>query len=243
MKKIIASLALIIATATSLPAISAYKEIEVSNGGSISGKINFTGKDPAAITYKVAKDTQACGTKNRVVDFVDVKNGALRDVVVYLDKVKAGKKFEKIEAKIDQKDCEFLPFLSVMTNNTDLEAMNSDEVLHNVHAYEMIGRAKKTIMNESQPRKGFVSTKKIKLRRGTGIKIECDSHDYMHAFMFIAKNPYYAVVAEDGSYTINDIPAGKYQIKAWHGTLAEQKNKVIVKSGESSIVDFTFKGK
>lgn len=243
MKKTIAPIALATVTALSMPAIAAYKVVEVSDGGSISGKVNFTGKDKAPQVYKVAKDTEVCGTENRVIDFVDVKDGALRNVVIYLDKVKSGKKFDKIVGKVDQKGCKFIPFMSIMTNNTNFEAKNSDSVLHNVHTYEIMGRAKKTVMNVSQPKQGAVTKKKVKLKRGAGMKVECDAHDFMHAFVFVAKNPYYAVVAEDGTYTISDIPAGKYKVKAWHGTLGEQKGKAEVKAGSVATVDFTFKGK
>jgi hypothetical protein len=243
MKKFIATLALATATAVSMPAISAYKVVDVSNGGSITGKINFTGKDAAPQTYKVAKDTDTCGSESRVIDYVDVKDGALRNVVVYLDKVKSGKKFDKVDVKIDQKGCAFLPFMSVMTNNSTFEAKNSDPVLHNIHTYEIMGRAKKTVMNVSQPKQGSVTKKKVKLKRGAGMKIECDAHDFMHGFVFVAKNPYYAVVAEDGTYTIKDIPAGKYKVKAWHGTLGEKKGKATIAAGGSATVDFTFKGK
>ncbi|MDX2507723.1 MAG: carboxypeptidase regulatory-like domain-containing protein [Gammaproteobacteria bacterium] len=243
MKKTIAAIALATATAISMPVIAAYKVIDVADGGSISGKVNFTGKDKAPQVYKVVKDTDTCGTENREIDYVDVKDGALRNVVVYLDKVKSGKKFDKIEANIDQKGCAFIPFMSVMTNDTTFQATNSDPVLHNIHTYEIMGRAKKTVMNVSQPKQGSVTKKKVKLKRGAGMKIECDAHDFMHGFVFVAKNPYYAVVAEDGSYTINDIPAGKYKVKAWHGTLGEQKGNAEVTGGGTATVDFTFKGK
>ncbi len=243
MKKLIATVVLATATAFTLPAFAGYKVIDVNNGGTITGKVKFTGKDPEPVVYKVTKDTGTCGTDNRVIDYVDVKDGALRNVVVFLVKVKQGKKFDKIEAKIDQKGCAFLPYMSVMTNNTLFEATNSDPVLHNIHTYEKMGRAKKTVMNVSQPKQGATTRKKIKLKRGDGLILECDAHDFMHGFVFVAKNPYYAVVAEDGSYTIKDVPPGKYKIKSWHGTLGEKKGKVDVKSGATSKVDFTYKGK
>jgi hypothetical protein len=226
-----------------MPSMAGYKVVDVANGGSISGKVNFTGKDAAPVIYKIAKDKDTCGTENRTIDYVDVKDGALRNVVVYLAKVKEGKKFDKIEAKIDQKGCAFMPFMSVMTNDTIFEATNSDPVLHNIHTYEIMGRAKKTVMNVSQPKQGATTKKKVKLKRGAGMKLECDAHDFMHGFVFVAKNPYYAVVAEDGTYTISGIPAGKYKVKAWHGTLGEKKGKAEVTAGGTATVDFTFKGK
>ncbi len=243
MKKLIASIALATAATLTLPVMAAYKVVDVANGGSITGKVNFTGKDKAPQIYKVLKDTDTCGTANREIDYVDVKDGVLRNVVVYLEKVKSGKKFDPIDVKIDQKSCAFIPFMSIMTNGAIFEAKNSDPVLHNIHTYEIMGRAKKTVMNVSQPKQNSVTKKKVKLKRGAGMKIECDAHDFMHGFVFVAKNPYYALVAEDGTYTISDIPAGKYKVKAWHGTLGEQKGKANVAAGGTETVDFTFKGK
>jgi len=246
MKKTITTVAVVAATtaAVSMPTYAAkYKEISVSNGGSITGSIKFTGKDRAPVKYKVAKDVDTCGAGSREIDYVKVNNGMLTDVVVYLDKVKQGKKFPAIEGKVDQKGCTFDPFIQVMTNNTIFEAKNSDPVLHNIHTYEIMGRAKKTVMNVSQPKQNAVTKKKVKLKRGAGMKLECDAHDFMHGFVFVAKNPYYAVVGADGKFSISDIPAGKYKVKAWHGTLGEKKAKATVTAGGTATVDFTFKGK
>ncbi len=73
------------------------------------------------------------------------------------------------------------------------------------------------------------------------MKVECDAHDFMHGFVFVAKNPYYAKVAEDGTFSIDNVPPGKYTIKAWHGTLKDQKSKIEVAAGGTANVDFTFK--
>lgn len=217
-----------------------YKTVEVSNGGAITGKVTFTGKDPAPKTYAVAKDNDVCGTGNRSVDFVKVNNGALNDAVVYLHKVDSGKEFPTLNGKLEQKGCEFLPFLSVMHNEDSVAAINSDPVTHNIHTYEIIGKAKKTVFNVSQPKPGSVN-KKVQLKRGAGMKVECDAHDFMHSFVFVAKNPYYAVVDSNGAFSIDNVPAGKYNIRAWHGTLGEKKGKVTVAADGSTSIDFEFK--
>ena len=76
-------------------------------------------------------------------------------------------------------------------------------------------------MNVSQPEFGDTVTKEIKLRKGNGMKIECDAHDFMHSFVYVAKNPYYSVVDENGHFEITDVPAGTYTIMVWHGFLGE----------------------
>ncbi|RLJ20883.1 hypothetical protein DJ030_05820 [bacterium endosymbiont of Escarpia laminata] len=243
MKKLIIALSL--AGLCALPVAgqaAKYKEVSVSNGGTITGKVSFAGKDKAPKTYKISKDNDVCGTGTREIDYVRVNNGSLMDTVVYLDKVKTGKAFDPSisSAVLDQKGCEFKPFLQVMKNETKIAAVNQDPILHNIHTYEIIGRTKKTVFNVSQPEPNTV-TKTVKLKRGTAMKVECDAHDFMHGFVFVAKNPYYAMVAEDGTFSIDNVPPGKYTIKAWHGTLKDQKSKVEVAAGGTANVDFTFK--
>jgi len=241
---LISSLALGLVMGTSTTYAAKYKVVEVKDGGSITGKVTFTGKDPAPKVFAVTKDLDVCGKGDRLLDFVKVKDGALSDVVVYITKIKEGKAFNDDEAKgaVDQKACAFDPFIQIMHNKSDFTAKNSDAVSHNIHTYEIMGRAKKTVFNISQPDMGEI-TKKIKLKRGAGMKIECDQHDFMHGFAFVAKNPYYALVAEDGTYKIEGVPAGKYKIKAWHGTLGEKKGKVEVTAGGEANANFEYKDK
>ncbi len=219
-----------------------YKEVEVSNGGTITGKVLAGSAKENIRNYTISKDADVCGSGERIVPMVAIKDGALLNAVVYLEKVKAGKKFVSGMTKntIDQKKCTFEPYLSFMRNKGELEAINSDAVLHNIHAYELIGRARRTVLNVSQPEKGSIVTKKIKLRKGSGMKIECDAHDFMHAFVFVARNPYYAQVNDKGEFEIKDVPPGKYKIKVWHGFLGEKKSSVEIAAGGNAKVDFSY---
>lgn len=244
MKRTLPILSLCIASLLPASAL-AYQVVPVDNGGRISGKVTFQGKDPAPRLYTVAKDADTCGTGTRSIDFVRVNNGALSDAVVYLYKVKSGKNFpaDIANAKLNQEKCAFTPFLGVMKNGDQLTVNNADSVLHNIHTYEIIGRAKKTVFNISQPGDLKTIRKQVKLKRGTAMKVECDAHDFMHSFIFVAKNPYFAVVGEDGRFSIDDVPPGNYKIRAWHGTLGEKKGTVTVKTGGTAHIDFVFKGK
>lgn len=221
---------------------AAYKEVAVSNGGTITGSVKFTGKDLPPKVYSVTKDNSICGDAKREIDYVRVNNGYLMDSVVYLEKVKEGKAFPADigDTTVDQKGCKFTPFLGVMKNNSKLSAVNQDPILHNIHTYELMGRVRKTVFNVSQPDQNTV-VKSVKLKRGAAMKVECDAHDFMHGFVFVAKNPYFSVVKEDGTFSIDNVPAGKYKIKAWHGTLKDLKDKVEVTAGGTVTVDFTFK--
>ena len=113
--------------------------------------------------------------------------------------------------------------------------------MHNIHTYEQIGRARRTIFNVSQPNAGDVVTKTVKARKGVGMKVECDAHDFMHSFVFIAPNPYFAKVKDDGTFEIADVPPGKYKINVWHGTSGIKKGgKVEVAADGTATVDFSY---
>ncbi len=221
---------------------STYKEVAVSNGGTITGTVAYSGKERKPKIYSVTKDNDICGTEARRIEYVRVNNGKLMDSVVYLEKVKEGKAFPADigNGTVIQEGCEFIPFLGVMKNKQKISAINKDPILHNIHTYEILGRVKKTVFNISQPDQNTV-TKTVKLKKGAAMKVECDAHDFMHSFVFVAKNPYFSVVAEDGSYKIDNIPAGNYKIKAWHGTLKDQKGKIDVAAGGTVTMDFNFK--
>jgi len=222
---------------------ASYKEITVSNGGTLTGSVSAGSNQTEVKTFTISKDPQICGTGTREVPFVQVNNGMLQNAVVFLYKVKEGKAFPEGLDKmtIEQKGCEFHPFLGFMQNKGELTVVNSDPTLHNIHTYEQIGKARRTVLNVSQPNKGDVVTKKIKLRKGDAMKVECDAHDFMHAFIFVAKNPYYAKVDDNGHYEITDIPPGKYKVKVWHGALGEiDAGEVEISAGQSVTLDASY---
>lgn len=244
MKLKVSLIALTAAITLPLCALAAdYKVASVSNGGKITGKVTFSGTDEAPTSYPITKNPEVCGTGSREIDFVKVNNGALNDAVVYLEKVAEGKDWSADVGKalVDQKKCAFSPFLGVMRDGASLPVQNSDPVLHNIHTYEIMGKAKRTVFNVSQPPEVKVINKEVGLKRGVSMKLECDAHDFMHGFTFVAKNPYYAVVKDNGTFSIDGVPPGTYTIKAWHGTLGEQKGSVTVAAGGSATTNFEFK--
>lgn len=222
---------------------ASYKEIDVTDGGTITGNISAGDNESESKSYTISKDPKICGEGIREVSFVRVNDGMLQDAVVFLEKVKEGKPFpEGLDTlTLTQEKCEFAPALGIMSNKGAMTAINSDHTLHNIHAYELIGKARRSVINVSQPNAGDEVTKEIKLRKGNGMKVECDAHDFMHSFVFVAKNPYFSLVDESGGFSISDIPAGTYKIVVWHGFLGEVKGgKIEVPAGGEVSVDMSY---
>jgi Polysaccharide lyase family 4, domain II len=101
---------------------------------------------------------------------------------------------------------------------------------------------RRTMFNFGQPDPGDIQ-QNLKPRRSAYIGINCEAHNFMFGFMLAPKNPYAVVVNDDGSYTIADIPPGKYTLKAWHPRLGVMKSKITVKGGGTLQADFAFSQK
>ena len=221
-----------------------YTVQAVADGGTISGKVLFDGTPPKPKVMTVTKDKEVAGAATRQVDVVVVNEGKLADAVVYLEKVAAGKDWPELTdgGLIDQKGARFIPHSRVIRAGMKVPVKNSDPVMHNIHAYELIGRGRRTMFNKGQPR-GLTFKLPFDVKRSHFVKLECDAHNFMHEYLFVASDPYYSVSAKDGSYTISDIPPGSYTLMIWHPNLGTQKAAVTVKAGETATHDFTFKGK
>lgn len=226
-----------------------YAEVEVTDGGSVSGKISFEGNLPAdAIEkIKITKNNDVCGDGDREVIWVDVKDGALRGTFVFIEKIKQGKPWAKPEFGeylVNQKGCRFHPWAQVVRPGPIIIRNSDAGVLHNINARELIGVekgriVKKTLFNFGQPDPGDISDK-IKPRRSSYIAINCEAHNFMFGFMMAPTHPYAVVVGDDGSYTIDNLPAGDYTLKAWHPRYGLQETDISVSAGGAAQASFTY---
>jgi len=229
-----------------------YKAGAVSNGGSISGKVTFSGTVPAEGVEKIliTKNPDVCGKGEREVVWIDVKDGALRGTFVFIHKIKAGKKWDKPKGGnylINQKGCRFRPWAQVIQPGPVIIRNSDKGVLHNINTREMIGVEKKrvvkrTVFNFGQPDPGDIK-QDLNPRRSPYISINCEAHNFMFGFMMAPKNPYAVVVKDDGTYSLDNVPAGKYTVKAWHPRLGVIKSKITVKGGGKAAANFSFKAK
>jgi len=240
--------ALIVALSTAIAAeafagaAEPYQVSLVVHGGTITGRVIADSATPKVERFIIPKQAEICGGHYRDASLISVESGTLRNVVVYLVDIGAGKPFRAAAKKvtINQVGCRFAPYLSVLMNGGELEAVNSDPVLHNIHIYEMLGQTRSTIANVSQPRKGDIMTMSVNLDGGSMLKIECDAHDFMRSYVFVASNPYYALAGRDGSFEITNVPPGHYAIHAWHPYLGRKTAEVEVKPNGMIELDFSY---
>ncbi|MDR4508635.1 MAG: carboxypeptidase regulatory-like domain-containing protein [Candidatus Brocadiaceae bacterium] len=219
-------------------AAPAYKVVEVKGGGSIAGTVKFEGAIPKPKMLKVNKDQKTCGHGQKESEqlVVNGESMGIKDVVVSLEGITEGKAPAEGAPALDQKGCVFIPHVLAVSAGSEVELLNSDNVMHNLHSWSIRNPA----FNEGVSGNGSM-TKKFELPEL--VKITCDVHKWMSSFVVVKENPYFAVSDENGMFKIDNIPAGTYKVEAWQEKLGKRKSDVTVKSGEETVVDFVFKKK
>ena len=206
-----------------LLAQSQYEEIEVTNGGTIHGTVHLSGEAPSVRSFEVTKNQDQCGvTKPSPRLSVGNSNG-VRNAVVFIEEITQGKAITRTPtAVLDQRDCEYDPHVLIHPLGEPLHVVNSDSILHNVHAYQIRATRPRSILNVAQPRQGQRITISARRFRTPGrVLAICDAgHPWMSAHIIVAEHPYYTMTDESGEFTLDHVPPGSYRLRMWHEGIA-----------------------
>jgi hypothetical protein len=227
---------------------SAYEEITVSAGGTVSGIVTFVGDAPPPTSFELRRypDRVYCGALSDGSGYRHLRSVAvgaqqgLKDVIVTIEGVERGKPFSLKETKLEANICQFVPFVSVVRDQHPLTVTNLDSVAHDLQFYE---REREHIFIMFH-RPALTKSGTTDLIRFTGnrrgVTMQCGMHPYMQGHGLAVDNPYYAITGLEGTFTITDLPPGRYRIKAWHPVLGERTGQVTVESNGNAPVSFTF---
>jgi plastocyanin len=220
----------------------AYFHVDPSTAGTLSGKIIFTGKRPARKKVDMDEDPQCAALhKTPVFDQSEIvnRNGTLANVFVYVKSGLDGKTFapSSTPVTIDQRGCWFFPRVLGIQVGQTLKVINSDPVTHNIHPRPHDNRE----WNHSQS-PGAPPIERKFTAPEVMIRVKCNIHGWMHAWIGVVSNPYFAVTGSDGSFELANLPPGTYTIGAWQEVLGSQEQSVTISPSSKNTVDFTFKG-
>ncbi|HTL48373.1 MAG TPA: carboxypeptidase regulatory-like domain-containing protein [Verrucomicrobiae bacterium] len=207
----------------------------------LTGSVNFSGTAPAADVIKMNADPTCMSAHPTPVTNPEVivnSNNTLKNVFVYVKTGLEGKTFEtpKEPVKFDQSGCLYTPHVMGAQVNQDFEIINSDSTLHNVHAMPTAEKE----FNLGMPIKGMKVKKKFTTPE-IMVKIKCDVHPWMRAYVGVLPHPYFGVTGDDGSFTIKDLPPGKYTIEAWHEKYGTQTQEITVTESGDATANFEYK--
>jgi hypothetical protein len=217
-----------------------YYKVDPAMAGSVEGKITFKGKIPPHKKVDMSEDPQCSSLhKTPVLDdsIAAARDGSLANVFVYVKQGLEGKKFEPPAqpATIDQKGCWFIPRVLGIETGQTLDVTNSDPVTHNIHPRPHHNREwNQTQDPGTEPlRRRFIAPEVM-------IRVKCNIHGWMHAWIGVVDSPYFAVTGADGKFDLSNLPPGNYTIEAWQEELGTQQQQVTVAPQGKSEIAFTF---
>ena len=227
-------------------------------GGTIAGKVTYAGKsDQKEFLFSKFPNPKFCpknpnksimdGDK-RFLKVIEVgKDGGLKGAVVAVRDIEDQAFVDGYKGTdIVSEFCEFLPFTGVVVAQKSFRVVNHDSdpddpksvkgVLHNPHSFFVKGASSSTDFNIALAEKDSKLDKPVKFKGGqekTGVtyRLQCDQHEFMQGFFLPVWNPHYAVVKDDGTFEIKDVPAGKHKIIAWHPKAGQVEMEVDVPEG------------
>jgi hypothetical protein len=244
-----------------------YRVVTVTNGGSITGTVKWSGPVPHISEFPITKDPQVCDPESHKTADLDRlvigSQGGVANTIVYLRNISSGKAMDLPDTRryLNQKHCHYEPHILLVPKTAALQMKSSDPVLHTIH---MDGAA---TFNLPFPFPNQVISRDMNTPGLVNLKCN-GGHVWMNAEMMIVPHPYYAVTDESGKFELTDVPPGDYQLVAWHegwgvvrkentfDVLTEQKvqrpifteprtweKRVTVRSSDTAVVNFAISDK
>jgi plastocyanin len=212
-------------------------------GATVSGTVTYEGKIPNLKPLAMDADPACKAKHNTAVPNEALVLGAGNTMGNILVRVKSGLPAGQTyppptePVVMDQNGCIYKPHVFAIQKGQPLKILNSDGVLHNVHALPKVNAQ----FNMAMPATRKEAEHKFEKAEETPFQVKCDVHPWMTAHVTVVEHPFFAVTGDDGKYKINTkLPAGTYEIEAWHEKLGSKVEKVTVADGETKTLDFKF---
>jgi len=210
----------------------------------ISGSVKFDGKQPRSRAIDMAGADEKCaelhgGVRQKPETIIVNDNGTLRNVFVWVKSGAEGWEFPMPEgdASLEQVGCMYTPHVQGMRTGQSLAIKTSDPTAHNVHGFGKVNRS----FNRSQP--PGAADIVMRMRRDESqppMKVKCDIHPWMNAYVAVVPHPYFAVTGVSGEFELPNLPPGTHTIEAWHEKYGVMEQTVTVGDNDSQTIEFTF---
>ncbi len=206
----IAAAAALVALAAA-PAHAAYEAVPVKDGGTLSGVVRFVGTPPRLEPLPVNKNREVCGEQKPSEALVVGGDRGVKGSVVLIEGVTKGKKATG-EVLLDNHKCLFVSHVSALAVGEKARVRNSDAILHNTHGF----LGKPTVFNLALPNRDQMIDITKRLTKPGVVRVLCDAHPHMFAWLVVHDSPYVAVTDDKGAFRIAGVPHGTYKVTMWH---------------------------
>ncbi len=206
------------------------ENLKAQNNGIIKGKIEI--KE----VVKSSRRHRSSYKHNRSQNSSTTSKNEAENVIIYLEEVESKKEYSYGVEKpvLTQKDAKFIPKVLPILKGTTVDIKNEDKIYHNVFSLSdpkpfNIGRRPQ---GESVPQT---------FDNPGVVRVFCDIHSHMSAFIVVLENPHFTTADENGNYEILDLPPGKYIVNPWHHSTEATPVEITITAGETKVIDFELK--
>ncbi len=202
-------------------------------GARLRGALTYKGPVPKPQPLEVDHDMECCAKVSILPETLLVSpSGRVRNAVVWLEGVKGDKPWPAGGGVLDQEGCVFRPHVTVLGVGQTMQFLNSDPIIHNIHTWPRENDS----ISVSQLAKGAGRPIKRTFSTPDEMKVTCDVHKWMSAWVIVRDNPYFALTGEDGTFEITDVPPGSYKMVVWHESLERVERTVQLEAGAVRVV-------
>jgi hypothetical protein len=226
--------------ATTLIPIFSAVILTKAMAGSIVGEVKFIDEAPKTAAIRVSKDQDYCGESLPNETYLVSSAGGLKNVVVFIEtEASTALGDPQKENILNNTGGRYSPRILAMQKGERLKVKNNDPKLHIPHSYH----EERTIFNLSLPFRGTTIDTTSRIRQPGILKVVCDTHAWMLAYIHVFDHPYFSVTDDHGAFTIPNLPAGTYILKAWHedGGIKSQEISVSETGDIRTVFEFTKK--
>lgn len=217
-------LAVLVLAAAALPG---YRPVDAARNGAVTGHVELR-RPPVAVGRRPGVTDLGTPTLQPMVE--------PQMSVVYLEVAPRGA-FEQTDttrAVMDQRNETFVPHVLAITTGTTVDFPNSDRIYHNVFS-----------LSKTRPfdlgRYAVGHSKSIRFDRPGIVRVFCDIHSHMSAFILVFSHPFFAVTDASGRYRIDNVPPGTYTLVAWNEGVTSESRQVLVSDAGVTESDFSLR--
>ncbi len=202
--------------------------------GKVSGFVEIDGEPPADTVFQPSVDQVVCGTAFTRRGIERIGNRAI-GVIVWIDGLRAGKPMPPDRRfEIVNENCLMFPEVQAAVAGGTLNVRNLDAAEHRTRITR--GEGGEVLATIRETDEGQVVPNEHVLAKPGVLRLTCDVHAWTHAWIAAFDQPYFATTGGDGSFSIDSIPPGRYQLRLWHPRLGPVEERVTIEAGKTTAI-------